>query len=61
VVEAVRHGMSNPQIARRQGVSVDAVKYNVANVLQKLGLSGRAELRLWETTDSSVALTAGDA
>ena len=48
VGEAVRHGMSNPRIARRQGVSVDAVKYHVANVLQKLGLSSRAELRVWD-------------
>ena len=48
VVEAVRHGMSNPQIASRQGVSTDAVKYHVANALQKLGFSGRADLRQWD-------------
>jgi catechol 2,3-dioxygenase-like lactoylglutathione lyase family enzyme len=47
-VEAVRHGMSNPQIARRQGVSRDAVKFHVANALTKLGLTSRAELRRWE-------------
>jgi DNA-binding CsgD family transcriptional regulator/catechol 2,3-dioxygenase-like lactoylglutathione lyase family enzyme len=47
VAEAVRHGLSNPQIARRQGVSTDAVKYHVANALQKLGLLRRAELRHW--------------
>jgi DNA-binding CsgD family transcriptional regulator/catechol 2,3-dioxygenase-like lactoylglutathione lyase family enzyme len=47
VAEAVRHGLSNPEIARRQGVSSDAVKYHVANALQKLGLSRRAELRQW--------------
>jgi len=47
VLEGVRHGMTNPGIARRQGVSVDAVKYHVANVLRKLGLSRRSELRLW--------------
>jgi DNA-binding CsgD family transcriptional regulator/catechol 2,3-dioxygenase-like lactoylglutathione lyase family enzyme len=48
VVEAVRHGMTNPIIARRQGVSLDAVKYHVANALQKLGFSSRADLRRWE-------------
>ena len=48
VMEAVRHGLSNPQIARRQGVSVDAVKYHVANVLTKLGLASRAEIRRWD-------------
>ena len=47
VVEAVRHGMTNPDIARRQGVSLDAVKYHVANALQKLGFSSRLELRRW--------------
>ena len=45
VVEAVRHGMTNPRIAARQGVSLDAVKYHVANALQKLGFSSRADLR----------------
>ena len=34
-------------IAARQGVSPDAVKYHLANALSKLGLSTRAELRLW--------------
>lgn len=47
VVEGVRHGMTNPQIARRQGVSGDAVKYHVANALRKLGFAGRADLRAW--------------
>jgi DNA-binding CsgD family transcriptional regulator/catechol 2,3-dioxygenase-like lactoylglutathione lyase family enzyme len=48
VVEAVRHGMTNPKIAERQGVSLDAVKFHVANALQKLGFSSRAELRRWD-------------
>jgi catechol 2,3-dioxygenase-like lactoylglutathione lyase family enzyme len=47
VAEAVRHGLTNPEIARLQGVSVDAVKYHVANILQKLGLARRNELRHW--------------
>lgn len=47
VAEAVRHGLTNPEIARRQGVSTDAVKYHVANILQKLDLSRRDELRQW--------------
>jgi DNA-binding CsgD family transcriptional regulator/catechol 2,3-dioxygenase-like lactoylglutathione lyase family enzyme len=48
VVEAVRHGLGNRDIAARQGVSVDAVKYHVANALQKLGFSSRAQLRQWD-------------
>ena len=47
VTEAVRHGLSNPAIARRQGVSTQAVKYHVSNILQKLGLASRAQLRTW--------------
>ena len=47
-VEWVRHGLSNPEIARRQGVSLDAVKFHVANALQKLGFSSRTELRRWD-------------
>jgi DNA-binding CsgD family transcriptional regulator/catechol 2,3-dioxygenase-like lactoylglutathione lyase family enzyme len=47
VAEAVRHGLTNPEIARLQGVSTDAVKYHVANILQKLQLSRRKELRQW--------------
>ncbi len=47
VAEAVRHGLSNPEIAKLQGVSTDAVKYHVANILQKLELSRRSELRQW--------------
>ena len=43
----VRHGMSNRVIARRRGVSVDAVKFHVANALLKLGLERRAQLRTW--------------
>jgi DNA-binding CsgD family transcriptional regulator/catechol 2,3-dioxygenase-like lactoylglutathione lyase family enzyme len=57
VVEAVRHGMTNPEIARRQGVSLDAVKYHVANALQKLSFSSRADLRAWDGVrrDSNLA------
>ena len=47
VAEAVRHGLTNPEIARLQGVSTDAVKYHVANILQKLQLARRNELRQW--------------
>lgn len=58
VVEAVRHGLSNPAIARGQGVSVDAVKYHVANALQKLGLSHRKALMQWPGVARASALSA---
>lgn len=47
VVDGVRHGLSNPAIARRLGVSLDAVKFHVSNALQKLGMCDRRQLRLW--------------
>ena len=56
VVEAVRHGMSNPQIAKRQGVSLDAVKFHVANALLKLGLPSRVALRRWDGVRAGSAL-----
>lgn len=39
--------MSDAQIARRRGISRDAVKFHVANALAKVGLAKRADLRLW--------------
>ncbi|HEU4948155.1 MAG TPA: VOC family protein [Kribbella sp.] len=56
VVDAVRHGMSNRQIAARRGISVDAVKFHVANALLKLGLDRRAELRTWRGVPADSAL-----
>jgi len=60
VAEAVRHGLSNPQIAKRQGVSLDAVKFHVSNTLLKLGLSGRAELKRWDGVRQDSALKRRD-
>lgn len=48
VVEAIRHGMTNPQIAERRNISIDAVKYHVSNALLKLGLDNRTQLRSWD-------------
>jgi len=56
VAESVRHGLTNRRIAERLGVSPDAVKFHVGNVLGKLGLSSRAELRLWEGVAVGTAL-----
>ncbi len=39
--------MSNPEIARGRGISADAVKFHVGNVLGKLGFSSRHQLRKW--------------
>jgi DNA-binding CsgD family transcriptional regulator/predicted enzyme related to lactoylglutathione lyase len=60
VVEAVRHGMTSRVIAQRRAISVDAVKYHVANVLQKLGLSNRAELARWNGVSRASQLNKKD-
>jgi catechol 2,3-dioxygenase-like lactoylglutathione lyase family enzyme len=52
--------MSNRQIASRGGISVDAVKYHVANAIAKLGLPGRAALRDWPGVPADSKLTARD-
>jgi DNA-binding CsgD family transcriptional regulator/catechol 2,3-dioxygenase-like lactoylglutathione lyase family enzyme len=56
IVNAVRHGMSNREIRRRLGVSLDAVKYHVSNALGKLGLQTRADLRHWHGAAMDSAL-----
>lgn len=56
IVEAVRHGMSNRDIASRRGISLDAVKFHVANALDKLGLKNRMALRHWHGIAKSSAL-----
>jgi DNA-binding CsgD family transcriptional regulator/catechol 2,3-dioxygenase-like lactoylglutathione lyase family enzyme len=57
VVEFVRHGLTNREIADRFGVSLDAVKFHVANILAKLGVASRADLRAWSGVrlDSNLA------
>jgi DNA-binding CsgD family transcriptional regulator/catechol 2,3-dioxygenase-like lactoylglutathione lyase family enzyme len=55
-VHAVKHGMSSRQIAERRGISIDAVKYHVANALAKLGLANRRELRHWHQVPKGGAL-----
>jgi len=57
-VHAVQHGMSNAEIARRRGISVNAVKFHVTNALAKLGLSDRKALRAWYRAPRASALAA---
>jgi DNA-binding NarL/FixJ family response regulator len=44
VLELVREGLDNPQIARRLGVSVKTVQNNVSALLTKLQVSSRIQL-----------------
>ena len=55
-VHAVQHGMTSRQIAERRGISVDAVKFHIANALEKLGLANRKELKKWHRAPNHSAL-----
>jgi DNA-binding CsgD family transcriptional regulator len=55
-VHAVKHGLTSRQIADRRGISIDAVKYHVANALAKLNLANRKELRQWHRAPKDSAL-----
>ena len=56
VADAIRHGMRGPEIARRRGVSVDAVKFHVANIMDRTGLRDRAAIRAWRGVPAGSAL-----
>ena len=60
VIEFVRHGLTNRQIAARRRVSLDAVKFHVGNALAKLGMASRAELRRWDGVRRDSALRRKD-
>jgi hypothetical protein len=47
VLERLRRGDTNPEIARGLGMSVDGVKFHVSNLLLRLDLASRAELAAW--------------
>src|SRR5262245_66183243 len=47
VVNAVRHGMTNREASRRLRISLDAVKFHVANAVGKLGIANRRALKSW--------------
>lgn len=46
-MNAVRHGLSDAAIAKRRGISRDAVRFHVRNAREKLGLASRQALRHW--------------
>src|SRR5688572_14184571 len=55
VLDMHRHVARRTDIARRRGTSVDAVKYHLANISDKLGV-GTRQLRHWPGIPSTTAL-----
>lgn len=48
MLEHLRDGASNAEIADALGVSVNTIRYHVSNMLMKLGARDRVELREWD-------------
>jgi DNA-binding CsgD family transcriptional regulator len=47
VLELIREGLPNAEIAIRLGISINTVRYHVSNLLAKSGTKDREELRDW--------------
>lgn len=56
VADAIRPGRTNAAIADELGVSADAVKFHVANILSKLAMRSRAELKQWDGVDAGSSM-----
>src|SRR5688572_985020 len=48
VLRLVRDGLTNAEIAERLGLTLNTVKYHVANLLAKAGASSREQLGTWK-------------
>ncbi|MBK7127499.1 MAG: helix-turn-helix transcriptional regulator [Dehalococcoidia bacterium] len=59
VLAHLRRGLTNAEIAVRLGVSLDAVKYHVSNMLGKLGLQNREQLAEWREPSRPRRMWAG--
>ena len=57
IVHAVQHGMTTREIARRRGVSFDAIKYHIDNAMAKVGVPNRRALRRWFRAPKGSALS----
>lgn len=59
VLDELREGGTNAEIAVRLGVSPDAVKYHVSNMLGKLELKSRHQLASWQPPRKRLRLLRG--
>jgi DNA-binding CsgD family transcriptional regulator/predicted enzyme related to lactoylglutathione lyase len=59
IVNAVRHGLKNQEIATLEKISLDGVKYHVANAIAKLGLENKKALKHWHGAPIDSSITRG--
>src|SRR5436305_652921 len=55
VLALLREGLSNEQIARRLGISIDGVKFHVREILGKLGVGSRNEAAEWQRESDRIS------
>src|SRR5688500_7816051 len=59
VLKFIREGTTNPESGAGLGVSPDAVKYHVSNMLGKLQLENREQLAAWRESSGLSRVSAG--
>jgi len=59
VLEYVRQGMTNDQIARQIGISPDGVKFHVSEILSRTGKRRRGEAAEWSERERPTAILRG--
>lgn len=58
VLELVSQGLSNPEIARRLGISTDGAKFHVSEIITRLGVTSRREAARWREERATPAASA---
>ena len=58
VLSMVADGLTNMQIARRLDVTIHAVKFHLASIYRKLGVSNRTEAAVLFTQQSGISVGA---
>ena len=59
VLELLREGLTNEQIADRLGISLDGAEFHVSEILGRLGLSSREEAAVWRPEERKLWWASG--
>ena len=50
----IGYGMSNDEIARNMGISVETIKEHVQNILRKMAMKDRTQVAVWAVREGVV-------